>query len=283
MREDSTMLRIAGLPVWIGPSDVIAGARAVAGWTDEAVELVAALPDRASRLLDDAEGLVVRIGAVAGRAEAVVDRAEAIVGSVDELLLGVRSAVTSVDLVLRDAAAMVRTVDALLADVRKAADSATVLVERVDAVAIDAAGLVTLAGGVADDAGGLVGRATLVADQAGAVVGKASGAADGATDLLATYEPIAHRAAPLARRFVEEFSEEEVHAAVRLVDQLPQLTEHLESDIMPILATLDRVGPDVHELLEQLKEVRQAIQGIPGFGFFRRRGEREDAEENGGS
>jgi hypothetical protein len=55
----------------------------------------------------------------------------------------------------------------------------------------------------------------------------------------------------------------------------------METDIMPILATLDRVGPDVHELLEQLKEVRQAIQGIPGLGFFRRRGERADAEENG--
>jgi hypothetical protein len=72
-----------------------------------------------------------------------------------------------------------------------------------------------------------------------------------------------------------------VHAAIRLVDQLPQLTEHLETDIMPILATLDRVGPDVHELLEQLKQVRQAIQGIPGLRYFSRRGEREDAEENG--
>jgi hypothetical protein len=98
--------------------------------------------------------------------------------------------------------------------------------------------------------------------------------------MLAVYQPIARRAAPLAERFVEEFSEEEVRAAIRLVDQLPQLTEHMETDIMPILATLDRVGPDVHELLEQLKEVRQAIQGIPGLGFFRRRGERADAEEN---
>ena len=49
---------------------------------------------------------------------------------------------------------------------------------------------------------------------------------------------------------------------------------------MPILATLDRVGPDVHELLEQLKQVRQAIQGIPGLRYFSRRGEREDTQEN---
>jgi hypothetical protein len=124
----------------------------------------------------------------------------------------------------------------------------------------------------------VIGRATAVADEARGVVATAAGAADEATDLLSTYRPIARQAAPLAQRFVEEFSEQEVAAAVRLVDQLPQLTEHLENDIMPILATLDRVGPDVHELLEQLKEVRQAIQGIPGLNFFRRRGEREDAE-----
>ena len=46
----------------------------------------------------------------------------------------------------------------------------------------------------------------------------------------------------------------------------------METDILPILATLDRVGPDVHELLDVLKEVRQAINGIPGFTFLRKRG-----------
>jgi hypothetical protein len=136
------------------------------------------------------------------------------------------------------------------------------------------------AGTVAEDARTIVATAGGVADRAGGVVDRAAGATDSASELLAVYQPIAHRAAPIAQRFVQEFSEEEVHAAIRLVDQLPQLTEHMERDIMPILATLDRVGPDVHELLEQLKEVRQAIQGIPGLKFFRRRGEREDAEEN---
>jgi hypothetical protein len=46
---------------------------------------------------------------------------------------------------------------------------------------------------------------------------------------------------------------------------------------MPILATLDRVGPDVHELLDVLKDVRQALLGVPGFKMLRRRGaEKED-------
>jgi hypothetical protein len=37
------------------------------------------------------------------------------------------------------------------------------------------------------------------------------------------------------------------------------------------------VGPDVHELLDVLKDVRLAIQGVPGFRTLRRRGaDRED-------
>jgi len=76
-------------------------------------------------------------------------------------------------------------------------------------------------------------------------------------------------------------SEQEVHAAIKLIDQLPALTEHMEQDIMPILATLDRVGPDVHELLNVTRDLRQAILGLPGLAFFRRRGEnREDDDRD---
>jgi hypothetical protein len=159
------------------------------------------------------------------------------------------------------------------------ADSADALVKRAGGVADGASALVERAGGVADGADALVERAGGVAGRADALVGRASGLAESAGGLLDTYEPIAAQAAPLARRFVQEFSEEELVAAIRLVDQLPRLTEHMESDIMPLLATLDRVGPDVHELLNQLREVRQAIQGIPGFRFFSRRGEEIDEEE----
>lgn len=74
-------------------------------------------------------------------------------------------------------------------------------------------------------------------------------------------------------RFAEEFSAHEVTAAIKLVDELPRLAAHMTEDIMPILATLDRVGPDIHELLAVANDVRQAILGIPGFDFLRRRGE----------
>lgn len=81
-------------------------------------------------------------------------------------------------------------------------------------------------------------------------------------------------------QFLQEFSAHEVTAAIKLVDELPRLATHMSDDIMPILATLDRVGPDIHELLDVANDVRQAILGIPGFEYLRRRGEDKDDKED---
>jgi ABC-type transporter Mla subunit MlaD len=256
------VLRLGGLPVWVGPSDLIAGARVVMGWTDDAVEIMSAVPQRVSRLLDEAEGLVQRICGVAD--------------SVDEVLGTVRAAITRVDDVVGRADELVGRVDPLLAEVHTVVTGAAALVARADGVAEGAGMLVERASGVAEGAAGLVARADSVAGDAATLVGKAGGVADGANALLETYQPIADKVAPLARRFVQEFSEAELQAAIKLVDQLPQLTEHVVSDVLPILVTLDKVGPDVHELLNQLEEIRQAISGIPGFRLLRRRGEEKE-------
>jgi hypothetical protein len=62
-----------------------------------------------------------------------------------------------------------------------------------------------------------------------------------------------------------------VTAAIRLVDELPKLKQHLTADILPILATLDRVGPDLHDLLDVTRDLKLAVAGIPGLGMLRRR------------
>jgi len=54
------VLRIGPVPVWVAPSELVASARAVLGWTDDAVELVAALPERVTGLLDEIDGLLQR-------------------------------------------------------------------------------------------------------------------------------------------------------------------------------------------------------------------------------
>lgn len=181
----------------------------------------------------------------------------------------------------------------LVATVQKAAqwslDTATFvagLPTRVSALLDEAEGLVRQVSGVVDGAAravaaadaviaacaALVDRTAVVASETEVVVGSAARSAAVADELLAIYRPLAIDAAPLATRFVDEISEDEVHAAVKLFDQLPELTDRMTA-LMPILATLDTVSPEIHELLDVVKDVRQAIIGVPGFGFFRRRGE----------
>ena len=236
MREDH------GMPLNLGsllrsPSDLVAAARSVLGWTDEAVQVVADLPARVAALVGEAERLVVRVGETLDRVDAAVGRVEGVVGD------------------------------------------AQALVGRVDGVAGRAAEVAESAAGVAVRAGSVADRADQVVDQIIPVTGAAEGVLEsvgttsaGAQALLEVFQPMTERGAPLLQHFIDEFSVEELQALIKLVDQVPQFTEHMETDIMPILATLDRVGPDMHELLEVLKDVRLAIQGVPGLSLFRRRG-----------
>ncbi|MGU3431595.1 ribulose 1,5-bisphosphate carboxylase large subunit [Actinomycetes bacterium M1A6_2h] len=104
------------------------------------------------------------------------------------------------------------------------------------------------------------------------VVTGASEASTVAQRLIGELEPIADRGLPLGRKFVENFSDAELDAAIKMVDQLPELMTRMEA-LMPILETMDSVAPELHQLLEVTTDVRRAVIGIPGFKFFRNRGQ----------
>lgn len=110
------------------------------------------------------------------------------------------------------------------------------------------------------------------------VIESASKASATALGLVELFDPIAQRSAPFARKFVDHLDDNEVDAAIAMVDELPGLVTHMQA-IIPILATLDTVSPEIHELLGVTKDVRRAVIGIPGFKFFRNRGEEKLAEE----
>ncbi|MFB9907711.1 hypothetical protein [Allokutzneria oryzae] len=114
-------------------------------------------------------------------------------------------------------------------------------------------------------------RANELIERTDTVITSAEEAVEHARRVTAAADEVLQVTKPMLR-FVTELSAHEIEAAIRLVDELPKLAEHMAKDIMPILGTLDRVGPDIHELLDVTKEVRQAILGIPGFAYLRRRG-----------
>ena len=157
--------------------------------------------------------------------------------------------------------------------------SAEDTIERARTVSAAAALQVEEAAKVSAAAGIIVAESQKIAEGAGTVVARASGTAERADDLLTAYEPALRRGAPMANRFVEQLSPEEIEAAIKLVDELPKLTAHLHADILPILATLDRVGPDIHDLLEVTRDLKLAVAGIPGLKMLMRRGEDKVAED----
>jgi ABC-type transporter Mla subunit MlaD len=149
--------------------------------------------------------------------------------------------------------------------------------DRVDAVTGRADAAVERVERVTGHAEQVVERIIPITGAADAVLESVGATSAGAQALLEVFQPMTERGAPLLQHFIDEFSVDELHALIRLIDHVPQFTEHMEADIMPVLAKLDQVGPDVHELLDVLKDVRLAIQGVPGFSLLRRRGaDRED-------
>jgi len=149
------------------------------------------------------------------------------------------------------------------------------LVARIDNVVTDARATVGRVDAVVDRSSAVVVEVTAVADSAQEVVASVARTSETASELLDTYAPVARQAAPLATQFIDELSAEEVHAAVVLLDQLPELADRMTA-LMPILGTLETVAPEIHELLGVAKDVRQAIVGVPGFSFLRRRGEEKE-------
>ncbi|GIJ07017.1 hypothetical protein Van01_02310 [Micromonospora andamanensis] len=191
--------------------------------------------------------------AIPARAFAVLDEVEALLARINGVVDRVEQTLDRTDRMVTDAEVAVREVAVISAAATAAVDNATA---------------------VAGAAAVVVESARSVAGRAAETVGTAAEAAATAAELLSAYEPALRRAAPMANHFVEQLSHEELTAAVRLVDELPKLRQHLTADVLPILATLDRVGPDLHDLLDVTRDLKLAVAGIPGLSMLRRRGEK---------
>jgi hypothetical protein len=229
----------------VSPAALADLARTAIGQVVETAAAAATIPVRVLGVLGQTELLVTRITVIADEAEALIRRVDTIVAGAEGVVV----------------------------DARAITASATGLTEAASVVVGQAVGITEAASVVVGQAGGITADATAVVRQAGSAAGDA-------TQLLDAYAPTLRKGAPLAARFVDELSTDEVTAAIRMVDELPRLREHLVNDVLPLLGKLDQVGPDIHKLLEVTEDLHLAIAGLPGLRLLRRRGEeREKAGE----
>ncbi|GAB3622847.1 hypothetical protein GCM10027418_09290 [Mariniluteicoccus endophyticus] len=144
-------------------------------------------------------------------------------------------------------------------------------------------GMVDRAEDLLSRAEGLLDRAELAAERADAVaeaadrtrvrtdkvVARAEKLVGRTEALMVPVESLGPKALPLVDELVSSVSPEEIRAMKDLVDRLPSLVDQL-----------DTVGPDVHNILDAVTDLSHALQGLPGMGAIKRRGERKDAEED---
>ena len=121
--------------------------------------------------------------------------------------------------------------------------------------------------------------ANVVVVRAGAVVDDAEVAVARVTTLTDSLEPSLTRLQPTLETLADTTSPEEVTALVRLVDHLPELTSSMEKDVMPVLATLGTVAPDVHDLLTVARELNDMLAKLPGMSRLKRRLDEEEGED----
>lgn len=212
-------------------------------------------------LLPDALTSSVSAGAGAvrdglGAVFELVPRIEMLIERIDAVVGGAERTVARVDAVLGKVEASQARVDETVTAIERTR-------ERADTVA-------TRVGSVVDGAEQVSGRVIGVVEGAG-------GTLDRVAALLGGYEPLLQQLAPSAKRLVSSLEGREVDAAVALVDRLPVVLQHLDEDVLPILQQMERVGPDVHELLAAVEDVRRMLTGLPGAKLFWRRGDDEPA------
>lgn len=153
---------------------------------------------------------------------------------------------------------------ALLTSAEALVARATVLVEKIDATRQ-----------AADE---VVARTSETVDAANAVIVRTAGTVasveptlDRAENLLDTFAPTLERLHPTIDRLADTTDPKEIDALVALVDHLPHLVERLDTDIMPILASLQTVSPDIHDMLDVTRELNLMLAKLPGMGRIKKR------------
>lgn len=161
------------------------------------------------------------------------------------------------------AAALLTGAEALLVEAEALLVRVGAVVDRVEETRIAADGV--LAGAAAS-----TGAADVLVDEARAPIRRIAA-------LLDDVEPSLVSLQPTLERLAKTTDPDEVEAVVRLIDRLPDVTERIDG-VLPIVASLQTVAPDIRRLLEIVGELDDLILHLPGMGRIRKRVE-EDQED----
>lgn len=257
-------------PRILSPSSVVQAAFRVVEWELAMVRQFVLLPARVLVLLEDVELIVQRVQRLLDEVDRTVASIDRIVDTAGETVDGVRDTVARAN----------RVVD----EVGRTVDSADGVVARVGSTVDSADALVTTAGGLIDRVVPMLDFAESALAPVRPVVEALLVDADldpelarlvatRITEVLVYADKTITLLEPVTEEVLTSVEPDEIRAVVQFIDHLPVLGNMLERDVMPVLASLDTVAPEVHQILEVAQQCLEAVAGIPGFQLLRRRGE----------
>lgn len=160
---------------------------------------------------------------------------------------------------LDDAEALVQRAHRLVDDIDQTRQDADAVVRRT-AETIDSAN------DMIDRIGGTIDRADALIVRTAGTVGSAEPTLARADKLLDNFAPSLERLRPALELLAETTEKDEVQALVALIDHLPHLVERLDTEIVPMLGTLQTVAPDIHDMLDLVAQLNEMLAKIPGLG-----------------
>jgi ABC-type transporter Mla subunit MlaD len=181
---------------------------------------------------------------------------------------------------LEEAMSLVPRLANLLSEVEVIVTQVRVLLSEVDETQRLARAVVEQADVVSVRAEGVVEQADSVSQRAGEVLAQTAPLAAQFTPLLERLAPTLQQLQPMLERLAKTTSPNEVDAVVALIDTLPELVGALRKDVLPIVATLGTVAPDLRDLLDVSKELNEILGSVPGLGRVKKRVEQLQAQQD---
>ena len=129
---------------------------------------------------------------------------------------------------------------------------------------------------------GIADQAAATADSVAGIAADADISGQRVQALIDRFEPALHTLAPVAEHLAGGVTGEDAAAVVDMIHTAPGLVDKLDTNIVPILDSLDTVAPDLRDVLDVSQGMNEMLGSVPGLSRVKRRIEKDQHDRRDG-
>lgn len=95
--------------------------------------------------------------------------------------------------------------------------------------------------------------------------------------LLGRFEPALRKLAPITESVADTITVEDAEALTAMMRSAPELVDKLTDDVLPVLDSLDTVGSDLREVMDNTQQMDEMLGAVPGMSRVKKRIQKEHA------